>query len=1044
VVNVAAGANLQSALDNAQAGDTLVLQAGAVFTGNFVLPNKPGTDWIVIRTSNLSGISVEGVRVSGTQAGAMPRIMTPNAAPALATAPGAHHYRFVGLEIGIASGVATNYGIVCFGDGSQSSLSMTPHDLIVDRCYIHGNPTGDVSRGVALNSASTAVIDSCISQCHGVGFDTQAIAGWNGPGPFKIVNNYLEASGENVMFGGADPHITDLVPSDIEFRRNYCSKPLSWNPANPSYGGIHWSVKNLFELKNAQRVLIDGNVFEHSWVDAQTGFIIVLTPRNQEGTAPWSVVQDVIFTNNIGRHAAAGIQFLGHDNNYPSKQEQRIKIRNNLFHDVGGSQWGGNGRLFQLVDGTADVHIDHNTAIQTSNIVTADGTAHTGFVYTNNITPHNDYGFMGSGRSVGNDSINYYFPGCYLTKNVIIGGSATIYPAGNYFPASIGDVLFTDISNDNYRLATGSPYENAGTDGRDIGVDMDSVVAAIGGEQLPPPPGDQPPDISITASVTQGTAPLSVAFTANAFDPDGSIAAYAWDFGDGQTASLPSVSHVYQTGTFNARVTVTDNLGAVSSASVVISVASPPLPAGSEIVLYAAQSLVRVGAWSQLTDGTAANGKCLWNPDAAATKLTTPLANPPDYFEMTFNAVAGRPYRLWIRGKAQNDSPYNDSVYIQFSGSIDIAGAPVFRIGSTDATTINLEDCSGCGLQGWGWQDNGWGVGVMGPLVYFSNSGTQTLRVQRREDGLMIDQIVLSPELYLQSAPGALKNDATILPESIGPAVTAITATLPSSGATSGGTFIAISGAGFAPGASVSVGGLPATSVTVQSSSSIAAVTPAHLPGVVDVSVINADGRAATLPGGYTYVAPNQPPQVTTTASTTSGVAPLPVGLTATAFDPDGTIAGYKWDFGDGQTSTQAVVSHVYQLPGTYNARVTVTDNVGGTATASTTITVFKPSVRVSYPNGGEILQADTSCIITWSMTGGSPSRQDVSLSLNGGSTWTVLASGLAGSANSYSWRVPRTATTTARIRVRVWDAAGTTIEDTSDRDFAIQKKPIR
>jgi PKD repeat protein len=237
---------------------------------------------------------------------------------------------------------------------------------------------------------------------------------------------------------------------------------------------------------------------------------------------------------------------------------------------------------------------------------------------------------------------------------------------------------------------------------------------------------------------------------------------------------------------------------------------------------------------------------------------------------------------------------------------------------------------------------------------------------------------------------------------------------------------------------------LPASSVTVRSSSSIAAVTPAHLPGVVDVSVINADGRAATLSGGYTYLAPNQPPQVTTTASTTSGVAPLPVGLTATAFDPDGTIAGYKWDFGDGQTSTQAVVSHVYQLPGTYNARVTVTDNVGGTATASTTITVFKPSVRVSYPNGGEILQADTSCIITWSMTGGSPSRQDVSLSLNGGSTWTVLASGLAGSANSYSWRVPRTATTTARIRVRVWDAAGTTIEDTSDRDFAIQKKPIR
>ena len=86
----------------------------------------------------------------------------------------------------------------------------------------------DVSRGIALNSASTDVINSYVSDCHGLGFDTQAIAGWNGPGPFRIVNNYLEAAGENVMFGGADPKIPDLVPADIEFRNNHCSKPLSW------------------------------------------------------------------------------------------------------------------------------------------------------------------------------------------------------------------------------------------------------------------------------------------------------------------------------------------------------------------------------------------------------------------------------------------------------------------------------------------------------------------------------------------------------------------------------------------------------------------------------------------------------------------------------------------------------------------------------------------------------------------------------------------------------------------------------------------------
>ena len=62
---------------------------------------------------------------------------------------------------------------------------------------------------------------------------------------------------------------------------------------------------------------------------------------------------------------------------------------------------------------------------------------------------------------------------------------------------------------------------------------------------------------------------------------------------------------------------------------------------------------------------------------------------------------------------------------------------------------MNLEDCSGCGLSGWGWQDNGWGVGVLGPEVVFASSGTQRIRVQTREDGFTIDQIVLSPQRYL-------------------------------------------------------------------------------------------------------------------------------------------------------------------------------------------------------------------------------------------------------------------------------------------------------
>ena len=97
-----------------------------------------------------------------------------------------------------------------------------------------------------MNSASTEVLNSYISDVHGRGYDTQAICTWNGPGPFKIINNYLEAAGENVMFGGSPAAIPNLVPTDIEIRNNYFFKPLSWYVNDPSYAGIRWSVRNLF------------------------------------------------------------------------------------------------------------------------------------------------------------------------------------------------------------------------------------------------------------------------------------------------------------------------------------------------------------------------------------------------------------------------------------------------------------------------------------------------------------------------------------------------------------------------------------------------------------------------------------------------------------------------------------------------------------------------------------------------------------------------------------------------------------------------------
>ncbi|HYP26978.1 MAG TPA: Ig-like domain-containing protein [Blastocatellia bacterium] len=202
----------------------------------------------------------------------------------------------------------------------------------------------------------------------------------------------------------------------------------------------------------------------------------------------------------------------------------------------------------------------------------------------------------------------------------------------------------------------------------------------------------------------------------------------------------------------------------VSSETITVRVANSAPPAADTIVLYASEAPLKAGGWTAVADSSAAGGSRIHLADAGRAKVSTPLANPPSYFEMTFSAVAGRPYRLWIRGKAQSDFWGNDSVYVQFSGSVNSGGAAVYRIGTTSGTEMNLEDCSGCGLSGWGWQDNGWGVGVLGPVIYFQTTGTQTIRVQNREDGLSIDQIVLSPSDYLNTSPGALKYDNTILP----------------------------------------------------------------------------------------------------------------------------------------------------------------------------------------------------------------------------------------------------------------------------------------
>ena len=185
-------------------------------------------------------------------------------------------------------------------------------------------------------------------------------------------------------------------------------------------------------------------------------------------------------------------------------------------------------------------------------------------------------------------------------------------------------------------------------------------------------------------------------------------------------------------------------------------------PASGDIVLYTADATRVAGNWRLVADATAAAGQRMAEPNAGLAKVLTASAAPASFFELTFTAESARAYRLWVRGKAASNSHTNDSAHIQFSGSVTSAGVATHRIGTTSSTIFVLEDCSGCGVAGWGWADNGYGKD--GELLFFT-AGPQTIRIQTREDGLSIDQIVLSPTTFLNAAPGAPKNDATILPK---------------------------------------------------------------------------------------------------------------------------------------------------------------------------------------------------------------------------------------------------------------------------------------
>jgi hypothetical protein len=212
-------------------------------------------------------------------------------------------------------------------------------------------------------------------------------------------------------------------------------------------------------------------------------------------------------------------------------------------------------------------------------------------------------------------------------------------------------------------------------------------------------------------------------------------------------------------GVYAFTVSVADGRGGTARASVVVTIAPT-----TEIVLHVDHAEFS-GTWSAVPDATAASRVRAHVANLGAPKVTVPIPFPDGVVAVTFVADPTQVYKLWVRLKADNNSWSNDSIWMQFSGAADFSGTPQYQIGSTSGLAINLEECSNCGISGWGWADDGWGaVNRNGVLLRFPGGGEQTLWIQTREDGVSVDQIVLSAQKYRTTSPGAAKNDTTILP----------------------------------------------------------------------------------------------------------------------------------------------------------------------------------------------------------------------------------------------------------------------------------------
>jgi hypothetical protein len=376
IINVLTSGELQPALNRALPGDEVILSAGVRYAGAFVLPPKSGL--VTIRPPK-----VFWGRIGPSEASLMPTIASGSSGRAI-DGTGAKNWTLHGVRCEPNVG---GFGEV-LGFENAENIHLDAILLVV--------PEGQQQkRGILGNGRHITLARSHLSGIWRQGQDSQAFAAWDGAGPYTLTDNYLEAASENILFGGSDASSEANIPADILIDGNTITKPLAWK-------GLQRQVKNLLELKAARRVRIVNNDLSNNWADAQSGFSVLFTPRNQDGSAPYTSVEDVTFEKNRLRNVARGFNISGYDDLNPSRQTTRIVIRDNDIETTG------TGCLVHHGCGTVAVYRNSFGATQGRALLSLDRNEQPYAVYALTWAENTGGGYLHSPDAIGEAALKAY------------------------------------------------------------------------------------------------------------------------------------------------------------------------------------------------------------------------------------------------------------------------------------------------------------------------------------------------------------------------------------------------------------------------------------------------------------------------------------------------------------------------------------------------------------------------------------------------------------------------------------------------------------